>query len=189
MLAKDGVKQCSRCCRQLAVELFYRNRSTPDGLNANCKECFRRYSKPPEQRPALDNGGRCGRPKLDVSEPMFCKCGCGAELPEQLKRRIKTPRYRLNLKEVGFLVGHCNRGARHRNYKDGRGRDGNGYARIRNAAGVYVHEHRAIMEAILGRPLKTDEHVHHINGVRDDNRLENLQVMPASEHKKLPHKT
>lgn len=41
------------------------------------------------------------------------------------------------------------------------------------------------MEAHLGRKLATDEQVHHINGVKADNRLENLLVMTNSEHQKF----
>jgi hypothetical protein len=49
--------------------------------------------------------------------------------------------------------------------------DENGYRRIGN-----VPEHRVVMAAHLGRHLTTDEHVHHINGIRHDNRLENLEL-------------
>lgn len=48
--------------------------------------------------------------------------------------------------------------------------------------GKTVLLHRWLVEQQLGRPLAPGEQVHHRNGDRHDNRLENLQVMSATEH-------
>lgn len=39
-----------------------------------------------------------------------------------------------------------------------------------------ILEHRLVMSDTIGRPLCADETVHHRNGVRDDNRAENLEI-------------
>ena len=45
--------------------------------------------------------------------------------------------------------------------------------------------HDVIMEGLLGRPLKENEVVHHLNGEKTDNREENLVVMDRAEHARL----
>jgi hypothetical protein len=47
------------------------------------------------------------------------------------------------------------------------------------------HEHRVVAEAVIGRPLKSDEHVHHKDGNKHNNAPDNLVVMTRSEHLRL----
>jgi hypothetical protein len=54
-----------------------------------------------------------------------------------------------------------------------------GYRVVRTSLGLR-QEHRLIMESMIGRPLIDNETVHHINGVRDDNRPENLELWSKS---------
>lgn len=49
----------------------------------------------------------------------------------------------------------------------------------------YVLHHRVVMENSLGRLLTKEEVVHHLNGNKHDNRIENLEVMTAKEHSLL----
>jgi len=61
----------------------------------------------------------------------------------------------------------------------GRFKDKHGYIVLsprKGEAGYQQPEHRAVMEAMIGRKLEDHETVHHKNGIRDDNRPENLEL-------------
>ena len=77
----------------------------------------------------------------------------------------------------------CRRGKRNSNWKGGRVITAQGYVLIYQPSHPYstkqgyILEHRIIVEKTLGRYLRSDEFIHHINSKRDDNRLQNLELV------------
>ncbi len=67
-------------------------------------------------------------------------------------------------------------------WKGGKVKTGLGYVQIHNPTHPYaqskgyVYEHRLVMENHIGRYLKPEEIIHHVNGIVDDNRIENLML-------------
>ena len=49
---------------------------------------------------------------------------------------------------------------------------------------IWIFEHRYIVQKSIGRPLKSFEIVHHINGICNDNRIENLCIVDSHNHEK-----
>jgi len=78
-------------------------------------------------------------------------------------------------------------GSKNAHWKGGRIKSPEGYTRIYYPShpsipvSHYVFEHRLIMEKHLGRYLKSWEVVHHLNGIKNDNRIENLQLLPVGQ--------
>lgn len=95
----------------------------------------------------------------------------------------------LYLKKVGLRTGRTGReGTKHPLWKGGRIRTTGGYVAVwaepsdelamemASPNHGYVLEHRLVMARALGRSLEAAETVHHVNGDKTDNRLENLQL-------------
>jgi hypothetical protein len=77
------------------------------------------------------------------------------------------------------------RAERHYNWKGGRTYGGGGYIYVYQrghpsaSKDEYVYEHRLVMEEMLGRYLRPGETVHHKNGIKNDNRPENLALFES----------
>jgi hypothetical protein len=126
--------------------------------------------------------------KGDRHPPPCVKCGrpCIARSNKkgQLKHYLRTCEEHFNYHhKLGPTHPNATRGGRFLNWQ--------GYVQVLDPRRVrakkhgsnYILEHRLVMETILGRPLRRVEVVHHLNGVRDDNRPENLAVLgPEEEH-------
>jgi len=80
------------------------------------------------------------------------------------------------------------KGENNANWRGGRFEEGHGYILVycpdhpHSIHGKYMWEHRLIIEQSIGRYLTKNEIVHHINGIKDDNRLINLCLTTPQKH-------
>ena len=107
---------------------------------------------------------------------------CGAPVP---RRTLPSGGgyWRVLCDDCGAVYG---RGANHYRWRGGRSAaHKSGYVRVFTAPGQERQlEHRAVWEAAHG-PIPPGHHVHHINRVKTDNRLENLVIVTNAEHQDL----
>src|SRR3990167_6975392 len=109
--------------------------------------------------------------------------------PDLNKRRFCSPKcfHDYNKPNPYLQKGSLNprwKGGIHRRKIGSRRNQPYGYIEIWNGE-KWIGEHRLKIEKKIGRKLLKSEHVHHKNGVRNDNRLKNLIVLPIGIHNSL----
>lgn len=112
----------------------------------------------------------------------LCKCDCGTEKVIRAAGLLRQ-----TTKSCGCISQEIRtrKGSAHHNWKTGRHYK-DGYVRLLRPGGerssrISVAEHILVVEQHLKRRLVLGETVHHKNGVKDDNRIENLELW-ASNH-------
>lgn len=106
------------------------------------------------------------------SEPTKECEGCGEEFPRPKNIRGKAWE---NRRFCSYSCSNRMRGSKNPNWKGGL-YESRGYTVVNHPERGKVFEHRLVMEGRIGRRLLPTETVHHINGVKTDNRTENLQL-------------
>jgi HNH endonuclease len=102
-----------------------------------------------------------------------CQCKCGELIKEYTKHG----------KKARFKYGHHLRKERNPNWIGGKHKSCEGYIRERIGNNEYYQQHRLIWELSNNCCLLPNILIHHKNGIKDDNRIENLEPLTPKQHK------
>jgi hypothetical protein len=117
------------------------------------------------------------------------KCDyCGKTTKHQYCRKKNNKNTFCNKKCYSSWESQKLTGSNGRTWKGGKYKDKFGYIMVyrrshKEKGKKYIGEHRLVMEKHLGRPLKSWEIVHHKNGIKNDNRIKNLELLIQKTHR------
>lgn len=121
----------------------------------------------------------------------FCQCGCGQKTP--IASRNQRTRGWTKGEPIPYIQSHNRRIVRHLKPRQRRHISDSGYPVLydpehaRAQTNGLVREHLLVAERALGRPLPEGAVIHHLNGVRDDNRNQNLVICQDHAYHMLLH--
>lgn len=126
---------------------------------------------------------RVYNPKNNSYSDWNCICECGNSVV------VSTGTLRAGKQKscgCGTYIRKSSKGENHHNWKGGIHKTPQGYNKViyydpDNGKRISIFQHRKVMSDFIGRDLTDDENVHHINGVRDDNRIENLELWNTTQ--------
>lgn len=139
---------------------------------------------------------QCGIEFIERHPQKFCSVGCRVDSTRGVLRVERTERpcawcgelfkprkasqsARCCSRRCGYDLGNSKRGRKgeqNANWKGGTKNHNRGYLMVYVLGRGMQLQHRVVMEEILGRQLVKGETVHHKNGIRNDNRPENLEL-------------
>lgn len=132
-----------------------------------------------------------GKNKFSKKLKMICQ-NCGKEFEFYPYRKGEVKYCSLRCRPQDFRR-NSTKGSKNCKWKGGKYKCPQGYIMVLvpnhphlNHPDGYVFEHRFVMENHIGRYLTSAEQIHHINGIKTDNRIENLMLFESNKlHKKF----